>query len=545
MGKKFVSILIVACFAAVAGSALLHKGLIPTHDGEFHVVRFYEFSRAFLDGNFYPRWSPDLNTGFGIPLFNYVYPLPNYFALLIHAFGFSFIDSFKLQMFLSLIIGAIFFYLWSREFWGEMGGVVASVFYTFSPYHFVDIYIRGSVGEVLALAVFPGLAWSLTAFIKTRRKIFIPLSSVLFALLILSHNILALMFTAFVFCYVVLLIYRNKNRERLIFNCIFIGLLGLSLSSIFWLPALLEKQYVVGLDIYEVSNNFPFLYQLLIPTWGSGLSEGGLQNQVSFQIGIANLIAVVLSSVFLLLHGKKDDKKSLVLFFLLWFFLVFFLMLRASEFIWKAVPFMNYFQFPWRLLSLEMIVASFLAGGVVYFGKAKKILAVFLIILAFLLGMGYAKAAYYMDREDNYYVRNPAFMDGTNSPGNAFSIVWFNRSLERATKKLSITSGSGSIDIKNIKSSEYTAVVNVSKESRILVNTAYFPGWTVFLDNKKVTVNKTEDGLFSFISPSGKHEIKVKLEATPVRKIGVAGFYLASFVLLVLLTRTLFGTIKK
>ncbi|MEX2007749.1 MAG: 6-pyruvoyl-tetrahydropterin synthase-related protein [Candidatus Levyibacteriota bacterium] len=545
MGKTILSFLIVSCFALVAGFALLHKGLIPTHDGEFHVIRFYEFSRAFFDGDFYPRWASDLNAGYGVPLFNYVYPLPNYFALLIHAFGFSFIESFKIQMFLSLIIGAIFFYLWSREFWGELGGIVSSVFYTFTPYHFVDVYVRGSVGEVLALAIFPALLWSVTKFAKTKKQVFFPLSSVFFALLIFSHNILALMFSAFLVFYVSLLVYKEKDKRSLIYQYTSILVLGLGLSSIFWLPALLEKQYVVGLDIYEVSNNFPLLYQLLIPTWGSGLSEGGLQDQISFQIGVANLTVMFLCPIFLLLYRKKDNKKTIVLFFLFWFSVVFLLMLRASEFIWETIPLMNYFQFPWRFLSLEMIITSFLAGGVVYFGKAKKILAVFLIGVSFILGIGYAKVAYYMDRQDNYYIANPVFIDGTNSPGNAFGIVGFNRNLKKADAKFVFNKGSGTFNIKEIKSSEYFAVVTASEDSEIVVNTAHFPGWGVFVEGKRIDVQKTQDGLISFQLPEGTHEVMIRLEDTAVRKVGIVGFYLALLTTLILFVRALFVTIKR
>src|SRR3989338_5683038 len=98
-------------FNFFAGFALLNNGLPPTHDGEYHVIRFYEFYRMLSSGELYPRWAPDLNNGYGIPLFNYVYPLPNYIASFFHMLGVSFIDSFKLNMFFASILGAIFMYM--------------------------------------------------------------------------------------------------------------------------------------------------------------------------------------------------------------------------------------------------------------------------------------------------------------------------------------------------------------------------------------------------------------------------------------------------
>ncbi len=85
-------VLFAALFAAYP---LLHSGLPPTHDGEYHVIRFYEFDKTLRDGNLYPLWGSDLNFTYGVPLFNYVYPLPNYVASFFHLLGSSFIDAFK------------------------------------------------------------------------------------------------------------------------------------------------------------------------------------------------------------------------------------------------------------------------------------------------------------------------------------------------------------------------------------------------------------------------------------------------------------------
>lgn len=539
---KFLIFALLLSFVSVL--SLFGSGLPPTHDGEYHVVRFYEFNKAIEDGNLYPRWASDLNNGFGVPLFNYVYPLPNYFASFVHLFGVSFIDSFKLSLAIATVLGAGFFYLWARIFWGNLGGLVSSVFYTFSPYHLLDIYIRGSVGEVWALAIFPAFLWAFTIYIKTKKPKFLPLSVLLFALLIFSHNILALMFSSFAFFYATYLIYKENQGREMLIRCFLIVLLGLSLSSIFWLPALLEKSYVVGLEIYDITSNFPLLYELLIPTWGSGFSEGSLNDRLSFQIGIANLFVIFISVIMLFLNRKKDSNKSWVLFFVLWFFFVFFLMLKSSQFIWDNIPLTNYFQFPWRLLSLEIFICSFLAGGIVYFGKAKKILAGFLIAIAILLGIGYAKPAHFLHRNDTYYTTRSNFIDGTNSPGNTFNTAWF-KGAEKNKNKLTLASGSANIEIKSLQSSNYFAEIKANEDSKILVNIAYFPGWTVWINNKKTEMQQTKDGLFSFSVPKGKHKIEVKLEDTFLQRAGVLGFYASALVLLVLFGRAIFVTIKK
>src|SRR3989344_3033291 len=181
----------------LAGYALLLPGFPPSHDGEYHIIRFAEFYKTFSSGQIFPRWAPTLNMGYGIPLFTYVYPFPNYIATLFHAIGISFIDSLKLGMLLAIFVGSVGTFFWVRRFFGNLSGLVASVFYTFSPYHFVDIYVRGSVGEVWALALFPWFLWAISEMIVERKKIFISLTSIFLAFIIFSHNILALQFFVF------------------------------------------------------------------------------------------------------------------------------------------------------------------------------------------------------------------------------------------------------------------------------------------------------------------------------------------------------------
>lgn len=525
---SFLAVVTILFFAFLAGFSLLHPGLPPTHDGEYHVIRFFLFNEAFNDGNLYPRWAAHLDNGFGVPLFNFVYPLPNYISVFFHALGVSFIDSFKLEMFTAIFIGAIFFYLWAREFWGRLGGVVSSVFYTFSPYHFVDIYIRGSVGEVWALAFFPAFLWAYTKFVKSKQKVFLILSSIFLALIILSHNILALMFFLFAISYVIFLIFNQNKKKQLILNTFYIVLGGLGLSAIFWLPAIYETKYVTGLQIFDVFAHFPDLYQLLIPSWGSGFSGAGLQTELSFQIGIANLAAVFLSLITIVIQIKRKEKMVFyTTFFLMWFIFVLFLMLDVSKPVWHAVPFMNYFQFPWRLLSIEILFASFLAGSIFSLvGKRHKwisiIFALILIFSAFGLGIGYTKPAYYHYRDDNYYVTRSNFIDGTNSPGNVFNTIFLKTIPDKEKERVEFLKGDGKIILIKEKSDSYNFKINSRTDSEILMNLAYYPGWEVDINNKKQEVKQTGDGRFTFLVPIGESLVEVAFRDTPIRKAASA-----------------------
>ena len=543
--KLFTKQTLILFFAiCVAGFALWHKGLPPTHDGEYHVVRFIEFDRTLRGGSFYPRWAPDLNYGYGIPLFNYVYPLPNYISSFFHIFGISFIDAFKLNFFTAIFLAGLFFYLWTKSFFKEKGAMVGAVFYLFSPYMFVDTYIRGSVGEVWAIALFPAFLWAVTELIYNGKKIFLPFSIIFLALIIFSHNILALMFFPFAVFYSLFLILYSKNKKQSIIYLLSLIILGLGLSSIFWLPALLETKYTVGLQIYDYKSNFPDFYQLLFPSWGSGFFGGTMENQMSVQIGVANLLAVLISIIaFIKLQRKKDYRARLLGFFLISFFIITFLMLRFSLPLWERVPLMNYFQFPWRFLGLIILICSFLAAGIVSVFKQK----VFLIAMLFLpiaFAFNYAHPAYFMDRTDNYYATKPNFIDGTNSIGNSFNTLWFNAKPVRVTSK--IWTNKDIVVVKeNINPSSYKFNITALKQSVLTLNTAYFPGWEVKIDSKTTQIQKNNEGLITFPISEGKHSLEVNFDDTFIRKTSSLVFALSFILVVTLFFKTWYSRERK
>lgn len=544
----FIFLLLILTLPSVM--SLFKPGLPPTHDGEYHVIRAYEFDKTLRDGDWYPRWLPDLNSGYGTPLMNYYYPLPYYAMSFLHFLGIGFIEAFKTSMISASLIGAIFMFLWARRFWGNFGGLVGSIFYTYSPYHFLDIYIRGSLGEVWALGFFPAFLWSITKFVEEKNRLFIPVSSLFLSLIIFSHNILALMFFPFTISYTLFLIRRaaDKKKRHLTFFSCSIFLLSLGLSSIFWAPAIFERGYVVGLEIYNYKSHFVELYQLIFPSWGSGFSADSATEGLSFQIGVTNITTLILSVGLLLLkiRGKKENF-GINVFFILWSFLTIVLMLNVSGFIWEHIPFMKYFQFPWRFLSLVILTCSFLAASLVAVGKGlkTKVLSLFLILLPLPLGIGYANSAYHHLRDDNYYISRSNFIDGTNTPGDVFNTIWFNKKLSREKEKFTIREGDALVTIHSLRSTKYEASIVTNENVTVQANTAYFPGWQAFIDRERVETRSNKDGLIEFLMPKGKHDFTVKLTNTPVRIVAIYISFISFFIILTFFINILYTNLRK
>lgn len=523
----YIGIIIISLVSVVS---LFHSGLIPTHDGEYHVIRFYEFDKVLRSGVLYPRIAPDFNNGYSVPLFNFVYPLPNYMASFFHLFNLSFIDAFKANMILATIIGALGMYAWSKTYWGRLGGVVSAVVYTFAPYRLLDIFVRGSVGEVWALAIVPYVLYLITQIYRTQQKIYIPLVGVATSLLIFSHNILALLFSGFLVTYTLFWFITTKNKISLLFSILGF-VFGIGLSTIFWLPALFEKQFVRGLEIFSVERHFVEIYQLLIPSWGSGFSGMTSGNGLSFQIGVVNLVILTIS-IYFIFKKKKSANWKFVLFSIFCIFLTVFLMLSFSKSVWQIIPLMNFFQFPWRLLSLVILLLGCLAGVVAEF-KYSKGIAFVLLLLAILLTFDYTKPAYYHDRDDSYYVSQKNFIQGTNSPGDTFNTYWFEHKNKSFGAKIS---AENNVILNNIsiQPQAYFFDFISTENSEIIVNTAYFPGWIVHVNDELVPLDRTDTGLMSIELPKGTGSVSILFTDTIVRRAATA-VSLVSLLVIVLL----------
>lgn len=498
--------------AVIAAQALFAPGFIPTHDGEYHLIRFHEFETVLKSGNLFPRWAPDLNSGYGVPLFNFHYPLPNYAGALFHMMGASFADAVKLVLAVGYLGAVVFCFFWLSKLFDARAASVGTIVFAFVPYWFVDVYVRAVVGEVLALA------WVMLALagIERRRT---RMTAVAVGLVIVSHNILSLLFLPVLFFYAFI-------RRRLSVTS-FIA--GIGLAGYFWIPALLERSYVTGLNSVDFRDHFPDLIGLLFPSWGTGFSgPGNPSGEMSFQIGIVP-IAVLFVSLIMLIRRKKNAP---ALFFLILCGIGFLLMQGGLRWIWDLLPFLQYIQYPWRLLSFFIPASGFFAAYIVS-QTQNRFLQISLAAGAVLLTYSYTRPVVYAPRPDVYYLSRPNFTDGTSSLGNSFSTRWSDWKKERPVSKVEVVNGEAIVSVLTTSPERYDFTIRAISESRIRVNTLYYPGWEVTLGGKPVPIDHQSDGTITFLVPAGEWKTTVHFGETPLRRVA-DGISLASLSWLVL-----------
>lgn len=485
------SYLIVLLSALAAVFSLFGSRYIPTHDGEYHIIRFWQFFTMLSSGSFFPRWAPDLNNGYGVPLFTFQYPFPNYIGSTLHFLGLSFVDSVKWTLGIGYLVAVTMSFVWLRRVFGKPAAVIGSVVGAFVPYWFVDLYIRGAVGEVW------GIAWVMASMAATAagKKIWIAVSVFL---LVVSHNIMALLFVP------IIGLYAYVKNIALVPAVI----LGIGMASYFWIPALYEQQFIVGLSPVNIFEHFPDLSQLLIPSWGSGFrgaSGGG--NEMSYQIGIVPLLLLICAG-FLVITGRGKQYKKETLLALVLFGGAVLCMLPLSQPLWRMLPLAHFIQYPWRLLSVVLIMTPVIASqfAVRYrFGWGIAICAV-------LFAYGYSRPVTYEPRTDSYYLSHESLAKGTSSLGNAFQTRWFTSVNSTMPREPALSSGI--VRASRKAPTAFSLDISASDAGILTMPVAYYPGWVLTFSGHTRTGAPDEQGLLTFAASSGAYRATVSLGLT-------------------------------
>jgi len=402
--KRISPLLIVVLLSSFAIFPFFQSGFFPMHD-DTQPARVFEMAKSLQNGMFPVRWVFDLGYGAGYPIFNFYAPLAYYFGAIFVLIGFDALIATKIMMATGILISGIFMYLFAKNIWGELGGVVSALFYMYAPYHAVNIFVRGAVSEFWAYAFIPLVFYSLNKVYKKVSIGFTVLGVFSYAGIILSHNLTAVMITPVIFGYIIalsLISLKNKKKIYLYFLTVIFGIIT---SMFYWLPALIEmkntniaSQFIGGSDFRK---NFVCLGQLWNSPWGFGGSIAGCTDGMSFVLGKPQISIALFSALLLIWLLYKKVKSRKVLFSLLTFIslvISIFLTLEISKPIWESIYTMSYFQYPWRFLNLAMFFLSILAGFLVWgirsvFKKNQSLIQIvastILIIFLFFLNFKY------------------------------------------------------------------------------------------------------------------------------------------------------------
>jgi len=317
--------------------------------------------------------------------------------------------------------------------------------------------------------------------------------------------------------------------------------------------------------------------QLWSSPWGfNGFYE---PQPMSLQLGKGFIIFSLLA-FFIGLLRKYNLQKKLWLIFSVFFFFAVFMTTAPSNFIWKVLPFLSFFQFPWRFHVLVTFCGSVLiASGLYYLTitiKRRK-WSRLLIVLAALVIIGAMVFENYRFFKPRTYLI-PEISGGTSNMGRTISnffesegecdwesiykeqyagwdesgakadykakggdceirtafafsetTTWDDEYLPKwvkekpkdyAGEKIKIISGQGEIADLDWGYYQKSFVFSGEKESLLELAHIYYPGWKVLVNGEEKGIDySNERGLMTISLSPGRNEVRFVFSRTPLRLI--------------------------
>jgi len=530
---------LLLCFWAV--KSLFAPGFFSMHDDE-QVARLFDLDQALRVWHIPPRIAPNLGFGYGYPFFNFYPPFAYYIAEVFKIIGFSYIGSIKLMVGLGFILGSFFMYLLSKEFFGKLGGLISAIFYTYAPYHAVDVYVRGAFPEFWSMVFLPAIFWSFYKLKQNYEWKFFILSIIFTSSLILTHNLVVVMATPFIAVWIIFLILSSKNKKRFLLTSFAVLISSFLATSYFWMPSFFEKKYtMVSLLTTELANynqHFVYIRQFWDSAWGYGGSIYGLYDGLSFEVGkihiILSFLACFMAVRFFIVKKTRAIGVILLIFITLLLFSIFMATFH-SKFIWDRIEYLWYIQFPWRFLIFSTLFSSLLAGSLAIIPLAGKIKIFLTAIILFVLvqfNMGYFVPAKFFPSVSDYDYTNQEKIRWDTSiiaaeyvpKGIATRKTNINTTVidieEEDIAKNSFQVVSGDLIVTQIKDfpQEKKFAISSNEESILRINTYSFPGWKVYVDGDEVAyTDNNKLKLITISPPTGSHIVVAKLTDTKIR----------------------------
>lgn len=484
-------------------------GLPMFHDSNPHIARAIAYHTALLDGQYPPMWAKEVLGGIGSPVLMLNYQLPYMLGEMWHRLGASIFTSYKITLGVTFILSGVLMFLALRVKLSRSASWIGAIIYCLAPYRFVDIFVRGALGESMSFLFPPllilGLSWGS-----------LPLLIVGWCGLFLTHPVAAAAFSAFFLGYVLIgnqLSLREKMRQ---FFIPYFVALAIAMFNILPTLALTKFTYYEP-SLSDTLLMFPTLKQLFHSPWGYGVSLPGDGDGLSFELGIIPWIVLIAGS----LYGWYA-KHATLRYISTMMFLTLALMLPISTGLYRLFL-GNILDFPWRLLLCMVFGAAWMGGLLVdrlnnrLWQKLAALLVTIMMIGA-ALPMAHTNEYWNVKKGLKYFARETGDSYGEYAPRTRQT-----RDSAPFGKRIEFVQGEGIITTLAEKSNYQKYKIVTAQSGVVRINTAFFPGWQMpgncFVTQR--TLSHIDDsGLMDCTVLPGEQEIEIRFVAPPVQKIG-------------------------
>ena len=512
LNKSLLIILFLFFVHLVFLHHFFRQGVPETHDGDLHMARFATYKKAFIDFHIPPRWAKDLNYTYGLPELNFFYPVSGYIATMLSLLGVSYEVIFKLLLSISFLIAPIGMFFFLSLLSSRINAILGAFLFGLAPYQFLNMYVRGALGEILSISIVPFALYFLTMGIQKKALHLFILGGIISSLIILTHHGVGLMTFPFFIAFLCFMIWKYKTPFSYM---LMYFILTLGISAFFWIPAFFESKYTHAAlffgNIYK--EHFISPLEMILKSWGFAPNPNEPDGQ-SPQIGLVGAIILIISIVSLI---KRKQLCSLTLLIVLTLFICYFLPLSISSPVWENIKILKLYQFPWRFIGLASILLPIFVS---LSNITKKPIILFFLILSLVAqAFLYIPQKNIIHRENNWYenFQSTTAVHGESTP------IWTDGLKSSYPKQyIEIIEGVASGELTQRKTQQIETIINAQTDANIRFNTLYYPGWKAYINNQETPIefqDPNHKGIITVRVPKGLHIVILQFEETKLRMV--------------------------
>jgi hypothetical protein len=475
-------------------------------DSMFHFMLIECFSEQFWQGDLYPRWCMQANSGLGVPVFLFYFPLPYYMAALLYPLtyaGVSMAALYTLSLFLATVLTGITAYLWLRDITERPRALMVSIALLFMPYRMEAMLFRAGYAEVWAMALLP-LMFMYARRLVLGKKEALAGFALASGLCLITH--VPLTIVAYIICGAYAAMVAEQKWPAML-RLKLAGIWGAAIASFYLFPGFYFRRFM--LPPSEVDEPTPWA--------NSFLSMQNLAEQGRVVAGSAMaMAALVLLTLYIWVKRSRIEDSFMRREVAAWAaasVVAAFLLFPISTPLYDALKPWSGIVFPWRMQGAFMFATVFMmAVWMRWFVLPKKLktwkgdYGMFMVLLVLL---SYFMVGIRNDDEDGVKRVNDARLIAEPeyrtqwADKKHFNDQYFFDRLKKKPPQAEIISGKGKVEVKHWGWDGITVVTDASKPITLRLDHSYFPLWHVKAG--EVTLKPEKDtGLMLLEVPAGK-----------------------------------------
>ena len=533
--KHIEEILCILCFAIVMYILLqIHQPMnqvILGHDSAYHYLRLEAASYNIENGTLFSGVDHLFLNGAGYAS-SAAYPdILLLFPAFLRTLGVSVGTSMSVHLILCDIFTYLTMFLCAKALTGSpVGGTIAAVAYTLCQYRLDNIFIRMALGEIQAFIFWPLILYGLydLIFCDFKKPYILGIG---FTGMLLSHVISTIFSLIISILFVLIFIRRILKQPHKIVKLLITAGIVMIATSFYWIPLLeLVNSCELGLTHNAfLASNFPLkFYNLFRDVYAGG--DGPSLGIPIFFFCILRIFITKHSPIYQTISAKSQFSKYPDVLVIADTFTLggIFLSILATDLMpWEKLKFLDFMQFPWRLLGVASTLI--LLAGAVYlfyllkFNNAKNIgmiVATAVVLLCSFVhidGMTINRLGVY---PDEFYTSQP---DTTYSIGMAEYLPINAQNnidvLHIKSNQLTLENGDTcSFERTSVNSLSFTTTESDKQYAEI--HYIWYKGYDATDENgNKLSVTMSKTGFVAVKLPDGSHTITVTYHATLLRTI--------------------------